>query len=133
MEGTAPSPDLPAEKLHLAGKVLTGQPDMYAGDAPAYDGIPVKFVQSKVALGIKHKFLHFVCRGLCIGNQAGRQAGSDTRRDLLSSRRFDKAEGRVLPLSTRPSAVCQNDSSCLYADAVPADRRSGTYQMQGFF
>jgi len=36
---------------------------------------------------------------LCIGNQAGRQAGSDTRRDLLSSRRFDKAEGRVLPLS----------------------------------
>ena len=57
-------PDLPAERFLLAGKVLAGQPDMYAGDAPAYDSVLVKLVQSKIALGIKHNFLHFICRGL---------------------------------------------------------------------
>lgn len=57
-------PDLPAEKFFLTGKVLAGQPDMYAGDAPAYDSVLVKLVQSKIALGIKHNFLHFICRGL---------------------------------------------------------------------
>lgn len=46
-------PDLPAKKFFLAGKDLTGQPDMYAGGAGADDGILVKFIQSKIAFDIK--------------------------------------------------------------------------------
>ena len=94
---------------------------MYAGDAPAYDSVLVKLIQSKIALGIKHNFLHFICRGLRTKNRNGGQAGRDTRRGRLLSLGFDKAEGRVLPLSTQPSAMCLSDSSCLHTDTVPVD------------
>lgn len=115
-------PNLPTKKFFLTGKVLAGQPDMYAGGAGADDGILVKFIQSKIALGIKHNFLHFVCGNLRAENRNGGQAGRDTRRSLLSSPRFDTAEGRILPLSTQSSAVCLYDSSCLYTYTVPIDR-----------
>ena len=47
---------------------------MYAGDAPAYNGILVKSIQSKIALSIKHNFLHSDFWGLD-GGGGERQRG----------------------------------------------------------
>lgn len=74
-------PVLPAEKFFLAGKVLTGQPDMYAAGALADNGVRVPLVQSVIALLSNISFLQFdsvVC-GRIGGRRGPAPAGDDVK------------------------------------------------------